>query len=85
MANYRFLLDRDVSKTASLFPKHRRLALADVGLAETASDRKIVEEACYRKCIIVTANGDDFLREIERFLKQTKMKDCHDLGGSDLT
>jgi hypothetical protein len=41
MTNYRFLLDRDVSKTASLFPKKRTLTV----ISESASDRQIVEQA----------------------------------------
>jgi hypothetical protein len=77
MTNYRFLLDRDVSKTASLFPKKRTLTV----ISESASDRQVVEQARRDECIIVTANGKDFRREIDRFLRETKRKDCHDLFG----
>lgn len=29
----------------------------------------------------MTVNGDDFIAEINRYLKQTKKVDCHDLAG----
>jgi hypothetical protein len=81
MKPYRFLLDRDVSKAASLFPKRRARTVADVGLLETAKDATIVEKASELEATIVTSNGDDFLREVRKFLKETKRKDCHDLFG----
>jgi hypothetical protein len=77
MTNYRFLLDRDVIKTASLFPKKRTLTVR----SENATDRQIVEQACNDQCIIVTANGKDFRREIDKFLRETKRNECHDLCG----
>jgi hypothetical protein len=81
MKPYRFLLDRDVSKAVSLFPRRRTCTIADVGLLETAKDAAIVEKAWELEATIVTSNGDDFLREVRKFLKQTKRKDCHDLFG----
>ena len=78
---YRFLLDRDVSKAASLFPARRTRTVADVGLPENTKDAAIVEKAWELEAIIVTANGDDFLREARKFLRSTKRKDCHDLFG----
>jgi hypothetical protein len=81
MKPYRFLLDRDVSKAASLFPKRRACTVADVGLSETAKDAAIVEKAWELEATIVTSNGDDFLMEVRKFLRQTKRKDCHDLFG----
>jgi hypothetical protein len=42
LASYGLLLDRDVSKVASLFPRKRIKTLADVGLSETARDSDIV-------------------------------------------
>ena len=81
MKPYRFLLDRDVSKAASLFPARRTRTVADVGLPENAKDAAIVERAWELEAIIVTANGDDFLREARKFLRSTKRKDCHDLFG----
>lgn len=78
---YRFLLDRDVSKAASLFPARRTRTIADVGLPENAKDAAIVEKAWNLEAIIVTANGDDFLREARKFLRSTKRRDCHDLFG----
>jgi hypothetical protein len=76
-----FLLDRDVSKAASLFPAKRTRTIAQVGLATDASDREIVCKAWDRRLTIVTANGDDFIREITSFLNQTKRSDCHDMYG----
>ena len=49
--------------------------------SESANDRQIVEQASRDECIIVTANGKDFRKEIDKFLRQTKRKDCHDLYG----
>lgn len=78
---YKFLLDRDVSKAASLFPVRRTRTVADVGLPENATDAAVVEKAWDLEAIIVTANGDDFLRETRTFLRSTKRRDCHDLFG----
>jgi hypothetical protein len=77
MTQYRVLLDRDMLKTASLFPKKRTVIVT----SEKATDRHIVKQACQDCCIIVTANGRDFRREIDRFLHQTKRNECHDLSG----
>lgn len=81
LPSYGFLLDRDVSKAVSLFPKKRTKTLADVGLSEDAKDAEIVERAWARELIIVTGNGDDFVREINAFQSGTKRKDCHELYG----
>ena len=81
MKPYRFLLDRDVSKVVSLFPARRTRTIADVGLPEAAKDAAIVQKAWELEAIIVTSNGDDFLREVRKFLRSTKKKDCHDLFG----
>ncbi len=78
---YLFLLDRDVCKAASLFPRKRTLTLAQVGLSEDASDADIVKVACEKEVIIVTGNGEDFRREILRFQGQTKTNECHELRG----
>jgi hypothetical protein len=64
-----------------MFPARRTRTVADVGLPENATDAAIVEKAWKPEAIIVTANGDDFLREVRRFLRSTKRKDCHDLFG----
>ena len=81
MKPYRFLLDRDVSKVDSLFPARRTRTVANVGLPENAKDAAIVEKAWELETIIVTSDGDDFLRETRKFLRSTKRKDCHDLFG----
>lgn len=81
MKPFRFLLDRDVSKAASLFPARRTRTVADVGLPENANDAAVVEKAWDLEAMIVTSNGDDFLREARTFLRLTKRKDCHDLFG----
>ncbi len=81
MTGYRFLFDRDAAKAAKLFPAQRVLMLGDLGLPETASDAMIVRAACDRKCIVVTCNGDDFVKEFNSYLAQTKKLECHDMHG----
>jgi hypothetical protein len=77
----RFLLDRDVSKAASLFPARRTRTVADAGLPENANHAAVVEKAWDLEAMIVTSNGDDFLHEARTFLRLTNRKDCHDLFG----
>lgn len=83
MLSYAFLLDRDVSKAASLFPKKRTKTIADIGLSQNAADPEIVKAAWERQLTIVTGNGDDFVRAITRFLAQTKKASdgCHEVFG----
>jgi hypothetical protein len=81
MLSYAFLLDRDVSKVASLFPKKRTKTLADIGLLESAADSRIVREAWERGLTIITGNGDDFVKHIHKFLSQTKRAECHEMFG----
>lgn len=81
MKPYKFILDRDVSKAESLFPARRTRTVASVGLPENANDAAVVERAWDLEAIIVTSNGDDFLRETRKFLRSTKRRDCHDLFG----
>ena len=81
MYSYGFLLDRDVSKAASLFPKKRTKTIADIGLPPDARDSEIVNEAWERRLTIVTGNGDHFVKEIQRFLAQTKRDECHEVYG----
>ena len=81
MYSYGFLLDRDVSKAASHFPKKRTKTIADIGLPKNAPDSEIIKEAWERKLIIVTGNGDDFVKEIQKFLDQTKRDECHEMYG----
>jgi hypothetical protein len=83
MLSYGFLLDRDVSKAASHFPKKRTKTIADVGLPPNATDAEIVREAWERQLTIVNGNGDDFVREINGFLAQTKKASdgCHEVFG----
>lgn len=76
-----FLLDRDISKIAALFPRKRAKTLSDVGLPESAADSEIVWEAWERKLTIVTGNGDDFVREINAFQGRTTRAGCHDMYG----
>jgi hypothetical protein len=78
---YLFLLDRDVSKALSFFPRKRTLTITDVGLAENAKDAEVVRKAWEMECIIVTANGEEFKREILRFQSRTQRKDCRELRG----
>jgi len=79
--SYGFLLDRDVSKAASLFPRKRTKTIADIGLQQDATDAEIVRAAWERDLTIVTGNGDDFTREIQKYLSQTKRNECHEMRG----
>ena len=81
LIGYRFLVDRDVSKIAAQLPRKRTLTLDDVGLPENAPDSRIVEEACERKCIIVTGNREHFASEMILFMRVQKKKQCYDLNG----
>lgn len=81
LPTFGFLLDRDVSKAVSLFPRKRTKTLADVGLSEEARDSEIVKKAWERGLTIVTGNGDDFVREIIAFQSRTERNDCHELFG----
>ena len=81
LPSYGFLLDRDVSKAASLFPRKRTNTLADVGLSERARDSEIIREAWERGLTVVTCNGDDFVREINAFQSRTTRTNCHELSG----
>jgi hypothetical protein len=42
---YGFLLDRDVTKAASLFPAKRVHTIEEVGLPQDATDAKIVQKS----------------------------------------
>jgi len=55
--------------------------IAEIGLADDASDAEIVRTAWDGEYVIVTANGDDFKREILKFQRQTKRKEYHELRG----
>jgi hypothetical protein len=81
LLKYRFLVDRDVSKASSFFPPKRICTIAKVGLSQDANDAQIVEAAWERGLTIVTGNGDDFIREINRFQFRTKSKFCRELFG----
>jgi hypothetical protein len=81
MYSYGFLLDRAVSKAASLFPKKRTRTVAHIGLTPDVPDSEILREAWARKLTIVTCNGDHFAREIQKFLAQTKRDECHEMYG----
>jgi hypothetical protein len=76
-----FLLDRDVTKTASLFPAKSTYTIAQVGLPDNASDAQIVQKAWDLCLTIVTSNGDHFVNEILKFQRRTKEKDCRELFG----
>ena len=81
MTGYKFLVDRDVSKIASRLPRKRTLTLERVELPEDADDSEIVQEVYDRKCIIVTANGEHFVRKMLLFMRVQKKKQCYDLNG----
>jgi hypothetical protein len=50
-------------------------------LAANAPDATIVEKAWELQRTIVTGNGDDFIKEILNFQRQTEKKDCHEMFG----
>lgn len=81
MTGYRFIFDNDSRRAAEYFPCRRIIHLEQAGLNEKSRDREIVEVASDRKWIIVTANGDDFIAEIKRYLGQSTKLRCHDLSG----
>jgi hypothetical protein len=81
MLSYGFLLDRDVSKVGSLFPAKRTRTLTDIGLPQNAPDFEIVRAAWERRLTIITGNGDHFVKEIQKFLAQTKRDECHEMYG----
>jgi hypothetical protein len=81
MIGYRFIFDNDSRKASAFFPRGRIVTLEKAGLTQKASDREIVKVASDRKWIIVTANGDDFITEIRRYLSQSMKLVCHDLCG----
>jgi len=81
VTSYRFIFDNDSRKAAEFFPRRRIVTLEQAGLTSKASDREIVRVAADRKWIIVTANGDHFITEIKRYLRQSMKLICHDLAG----
>ncbi len=81
MTSYKFIFDNDCPNAAEFFPSRRIVTLEQAGLSPASSDRKIVELASERRWIIVTANGDDFVAEIKRYLRQSTKLVCHDLSG----
>jgi hypothetical protein len=83
MSSYRFLLDRDVQKAKNCFPRKRAITAAEAGLADDAPDSVVVERAFDLGAIIVTANGDDFFREVIKFQRKTKRTadGCREMNG----
>ncbi|WP_370655575.1 DUF5615 family PIN-like protein [Candidatus Binatus sp.] len=81
MRPYRFLFDECVRDAAEYFPKARVISRANIKLKDGASDEAVVEAAYKAEAIIVTANGKDFIRIMDRFLKKQMVKFCRDLNG----
>jgi hypothetical protein len=81
MRGYRFLIDNDSQSASMHFPGKRVVTLTQAGLSQAASDSEVVAAAREMGCIIVTANGPDFEREIKHFLQKSQRKDCYDLYG----
>jgi hypothetical protein len=81
VTSYKFIFDNDSRKAAVFFPQRRIVTLEQAGLTEKATDREVVEVASDRRWIIVTANGDHFITEIRRYLRQSTRLICHDLSG----
>jgi hypothetical protein len=81
VSHYGFLIDRDVAKAASFFPRKRTRTTLQMGLPEDTGDDVIVKLAWERQWIIVTGNGDHFIHQILKFQTKTEKKECHDLSG----
>ena len=81
MREYKFLFDNDSHAAAKFFPDKRVITLAQAKLSPTASDSEIVARARELEAIIVTANGDDYEKEIKKFLQRSQRNDCYDLFG----
>jgi hypothetical protein len=81
MRPYKFLFDECVRDAETHFPKDRILPRARLKLTDGATDEAIVEAAYWAKAIIVTANAQDFIRIMDRFLKKQMEKYCRDLSG----
>ena len=81
MREYRFLLDNDSHAASVYFPEKRVVTFAQAKLNQAAPDSEVVATAREMECIIVTANGQDFEREIKQFLQKSQRKDCFDLFG----
>lgn len=64
-----------------LFPGKRVITLAQAKLSPTTSDAEIVARARELEAIIVTANGDDYEKEIKKLLQRSQRNDCYDLFG----
>ena len=69
MRDYRFLIDNDSQAASSYFPEKRVVTFAQAKLSQSAPDSSVVATAHQLGCIIVTANGPDFEREIRRYLQ----------------
>ena len=81
MRKYKFLIDNDSQAAVRFFPEKRVVSLASAELETSATDAEVVNMAWELECIIVTANGQDFEKEIKKFLQTTQRDDSHDLFG----
>jgi len=81
MREYRFLIDNDSQSASVYFPEKRVVTFAQAKLNPAAPDSDVVATAREMECIIVTANGPDFEKEIKQFLQRSQRKDCFDLFG----
>jgi hypothetical protein len=81
LRNYRFLIDNDSQAASVYFPEKRVVTLAQAKLDRAAPDSAVVARAREMECIIVTANGSDFEKEIKQFLQKSQRNDCYDLFG----
>lgn len=81
MRGYRFLIDNDSQAASSYFPEKRVVTFAQAKFTQSTPDSSVVASAHQLGCIIVTANGPDFEREIRRYLQKSQRKSCYDLFG----
>lgn len=84
MSRYRFVFDRDSEGASDVFSKSRVVTLDALGLPPRAPDEDVIAAAAERKCILVTANGKDFVQKAMKYIAQSSRRrtgSCHDLSG----
>jgi hypothetical protein len=67
--DYKFLFDNDSRAAENFFPDKRVITLTEAKLSTAASDADIFAGARELGAIIVTANGDDYGKEIKRSIQ----------------
>ena len=68
------MLDRGVNHLRASFPSKRVVSTETLGLRSTLPDDEIIEHASTRGYLLVASNRRDFLRDAERYVKQSSKK-----------